>query len=181
MHTRNVEIDASSLVSNPLGELMPHVWYNRHHPQAPDLLVGRWLDGLQKRTSGGEDVNHAYKVGFVETKKERAEAQEGLIHPLPAIGRTIDLTHPPMGRPSGLRDKRFLVFEYDRHGPEWPIILVTALPMNAPGQGYGRERYGVDCFMSQEAAQRHLNKITRAFFGRYPAAKISGLKSGRKA
>ncbi len=138
---------------SPIGDLMPHVWYERTRQEVPDILVGRWHEAI--RSSVGDE----YKAVFAETRAERAEADAALLRPLKVIGNAMDLTHPPMARPSGVRRGRLWVVAYDPPAAGWPFLIVTMLPENVPGNDFGRQCYGWDAFMSAAAALRHLEKI----------------------
>lgn len=145
----------------PLREFVPHVWYPGYMPGLPDLLLLRLPPELQ-HPGEGQPITLAHKICIVEDEGNRRVVEDSLAKPIPfeagVINWRLSLDRVMARRSSRPRgDMAVLMYAPPEEG--WPWLIVTALPFNAPGEGFARERYAWEAFADEAGAQAHMLKL----------------------
>lgn len=132
--------------------------YPAYLPGLADIVLIRRRAGWRTASL----IMGQYDIRIVEDPAEMAAVKAWLdamppMIKLPDGRQSVDLRGPlGVARPDGPTWAAL----YEPPGKGWPWLVVARLPM--PSAGYARMHYGVDAFLTEEAAVSHMQRMAQA-------------------
>lgn len=154
----------AELTSRPFRETSRSRWYPGYARGAPDLLVIELPEAIRRPV--GNPSGQTFKVVFSENGSDRRLAEEMMdlplkVDPSGAIDMRLTIDRVSRRPSSAPTSRNLLILHFLSPEEGWPHYIVTKLPSQAPGQGFGRERYAYETFMDRESAEAHVAKLER--------------------
>lgn len=149
------------IVSTPFRDLVQLDTYRVPMAGTPDILMmspNEEIEGISLETLG------APKLVFLETEGDHAYMRKALSLPIPLRKGLLDLNVSvlkPNFRSSSFRPSQYGTLIYVPPRETLPYIVMTMLPVNAPGLGFARDRYGYDVFVTEDDAFAQCDRIAQ--------------------